>query len=68
MLGKFVTVLALVSTVYSVEFQIKNNSPDTPVFIQLLGTEYPDPFTLQGNEEVSRFLSKKKLNCLNRKL
>jgi hypothetical protein len=53
MFAKLALALALVSTVRSVEFQIKNVSPN-PVFVQILGTEYPDPFTLQAGEDVSR--------------
>ncbi|CAH1379328.1 unnamed protein product [Tenebrio molitor] len=52
MFAKLALALALVSTVRSVEFQIKNVSPN-PVFVQILGTEYPDPFTLQAGEDTT---------------
>lgn len=52
MFAKLLLAFAVASTVYAVEFQIVNNSPDTPVFVQLLGTQYPDPFTLNGGEQV----------------
>ncbi|RZC41431.1 pathogenesis-related protein 5 [Asbolus verrucosus] len=53
MFVNFALLLTLLSTASAVEFQIINNSPATPVFVQLLGTQYPDPFVLQGGQQTT---------------